>query len=122
MSNRYPATTHDHNWFKRMAYLFAAGIFLVLGIIGLVLPVLPGVIFLLIAALILARISRRVDRWVKQHPVTRNTQARVDTISRLNWVDKVRITGWYAAAALASLGVMAGNGIRYTKALISQSN
>lgn len=122
MSKRNPITVNSHGWFKRMSYLVAACIFLVLGIIGLVLPVIPGVVFLLIAALILARVSRRVDGWVKSHPVARSTQARVETIGRLRWPDKVRIAFWYAGAGLASVVSIAVNGMGRLRRAISQGN
>ncbi len=122
MSNRYPITVKQDNWFKRMAYLFVACIFLVLGVVGLVLPVLPGIVFLFIAALILARVSRRVDRWVKRHPATRSTQARVETIGRLNWSDKVRIVLWYTGAGLVNLVRMTGNAVGRARSAISQGN
>ena len=45
--------------------LFVAAIFLILlGIIGLILPIMPGWIFLIPGILLLAKVSRRVDRHV----------------------------------------------------------
>lgn len=122
MSDYYPATRHRDSLFKRIGYLIAACVFIVLGIIGLIMPVLPGIIFLLIAAVILARVSRRVDRWVKKHHFTRSTQTRVELISRLSWLDKARISFWYTGAALVNLCAMAGNGVMRLKSAISQGN
>ena len=85
-------------------HVIAAAVCIVLGIIGLVIPVIPGVIFIAIAAIFLARVSNRMDRWVKSSPFMRNTQSRMDSMNRLGWTDKFRVTLWYAGYGLARVG------------------
>jgi uncharacterized protein len=49
--------------------LFALGcVLLVIGIAGLVLPLLPGTIFLILAAACFARSSPRFEHWLVTHP------------------------------------------------------
>jgi uncharacterized membrane protein YbaN (DUF454 family) len=51
------------------ALYFAAGIGLTaLGIVGLILPVMPGTVFLILAAAAFARSSPRFERWLVEHP------------------------------------------------------
>lgn len=49
--------------------LFAAGcVFVVIGIAGLILPLLPGTVFLILAAACFARSSPRFESWLLNHP------------------------------------------------------
>jgi uncharacterized membrane protein YbaN (DUF454 family) len=48
---------------------FAAGLILVaVGIVGYIVPVMPGTIFLILAAACFARSSRRLETWLVNHP------------------------------------------------------
>lgn len=48
---------------------FAAGcVFVAIGVAGVILPLLPGTVFLIIAAACFARSSRRVETWLVDHP------------------------------------------------------
>lgn len=57
--------------------------FVALGLIGLILPVIPGVLFLFLAVLLATRVSRRVSQaahansWFRQHMHTWQTSARL---------------------------------------------
>jgi uncharacterized protein len=49
--------------------LFVLGVvFLVIGITGIVLPLLPGTIFLILAAACFTRSSPRLEKWLLTHP------------------------------------------------------
>jgi hypothetical protein len=48
---------------------FAAGVVLLgVGIAGYILPVMPGTVFLILAAACFARSSRRLETWLVNHP------------------------------------------------------
>lgn len=49
--------------------LFAAGwVFTALGILGLILPLMPGTVFLILAAFCFSRSSPRFEAWLVGHP------------------------------------------------------
>jgi uncharacterized membrane protein YbaN (DUF454 family) len=54
---------------KKIALLAAGCVFLALGLLGLVLPVLPTTPFALAASLCFLKSSLRLHRWVTGHPV-----------------------------------------------------
>ena len=69
-----PATTPSatRRWFAREALyrraLFVAGsLFLLLGAIGMLVPMLPGTVFLILAAWCFARSSPRFEAWLLAH-------------------------------------------------------
>ena len=54
---------------KRIFYLVAGLLSVALGAIGAVLPLLPTVPFMILAAFCFARSSERLERWLLDHPL-----------------------------------------------------
>lgn len=52
----------------RTAYFIAGILSLMLGALGVVLPLLPTVPFMLLAAFCFARSNPRLERWLTEHP------------------------------------------------------
>lgn len=52
----------------RLVLVLLGFLFVGLGIIGLILPVMPGVVFLILAAACFARSSPRIEAWLIAHP------------------------------------------------------
>ena len=55
---------------KRVLVLSLATVFLLLGLAGLVLPVLQGWLFLVISALLFSMYSPRIRVWIHEHTAT----------------------------------------------------
>ena len=53
----------------RILWTFAGTLFLAVGVAGVILPLMPGTVFLLIAAACYLRGSERLHRWLMTHPV-----------------------------------------------------
>ncbi len=51
---------------RNMLFMILGFLALAIGIIGIVIPVLPGMPFLLIAAFCFTRSSKRIEKWFKQ--------------------------------------------------------
>jgi len=53
-------------FWKSISCLIIAGL-LLLGLIGLILPIIPGILFLFLALLLLTRVSGRAAAWAENH-------------------------------------------------------
>jgi uncharacterized membrane protein YbaN (DUF454 family) len=52
----------------RIIYICLGWVMVALGVIGLVMPLMPGVVFLIVAAWCFARSSPRLEAWLLEHP------------------------------------------------------
>ena len=52
----------------RIVYFSLGWVMVALGVIGLILPLMPGTIFLILAAACFARSSPRLEAWLLDHP------------------------------------------------------
>ncbi|MEO9636159.1 MAG: YbaN family protein [Parasphingorhabdus sp.] len=87
---------------KRQFYLIAGLISLGLGGIGVILPLLPTVPFMILAAFCFANSSPRLEAWLVEHPVF--------GVHINNWRQRRAITRrgkWAATAAFAASCVIA---------------
>ena len=51
---------------KKLCWLLSAVLFLVLGLVGIVLPILPQVPFLIISFICLSKFSPKIHHWIRQ--------------------------------------------------------
>ena len=64
----------------KLFYLAFGIVFLALGILGLILPFMPGIVFLAVAVYLLSRGSRYIGRLAEEHPKLRRLQRRMDQV------------------------------------------
>lgn len=81
--------------------------FVLIGIIGLILPIIPGVLFLFLAALLLTRVSRRASAYAHSQPWFRRHLQSWRASAGLSWGQRARLSFWVAARAIVQ-GVGAG--------------
>lgn len=119
MNNSAESPRPGH-WLKRLCYGIAALFCLALGVVGLVLPIIPGIVFLALGGVLLGKASanaRTNFRAAPRHRFSSGGQAmrglgpgfasndavcdrRYQTISRsLPTVDRLRLRGWLLARA-----------------------
>jgi uncharacterized protein len=68
MSEPHPDRPPARPLWQRAAWAGAGGLCLVLGVIGIFVPLLPTTPFVLLAAFCFSRGSTRVERWLLAHP------------------------------------------------------
>lgn len=64
----------------------------VIGLVGIVLPVIPGLVFLALAALVAARNVPWLDERLRRHRSIGPRMRRVDRFFRLSLIDQLRVT------------------------------
>jgi uncharacterized membrane protein YbaN (DUF454 family) len=93
----YENTGNKNKLNSLLAKLFA-GIFIVIclavGIVGLILPIIPGLLFLAIAAMIAARHSPSLDRWLRKNRVIGSYLDSGEGFLTLSWYRKIQFLLW----------------------------
>lgn len=91
----------------RIAYLVTGCLFVGLGVLGAVLPVVPTTPFLLVALWAFSKSSARLERWLLEHPRfgPRLVAWRTDRVIPL----PVKLTAW--GSMIASLTIMTVTGV-----------
>ena len=97
--------------FGRFIGLILFVIFLGLGLIGLVLPIIPGLLFLLLALLMLSRVSRRFAFLVNRNSALRRALRRLRHAKTLAPVDLLRLSFWVTARGLLNGSAALARGV-----------
>jgi len=86
---------------KRALYTAGAAIALLIGALGLIIPIIPGILFATIAVVLFANASQRFRRRLHASPRTRPYLTRWDNSGALPVTDRARLAALllYAAAA-----------------------
>lgn len=82
--------TNNH-WFTKTLVVIGAGVCLVLGVVGIILPVIPGLLFLALAAILIARVSRRAANYLDEHPGWRRQQRLWERSQHLAFHERVQL-------------------------------
>lgn len=76
--------------------------FLLIGLIGLVLPIIPGIVFLLLAVYLLTRISRRAAEIVHRQPWYHRGMRDFHAAGHLSVTEKIKLSALMAARAMVN--------------------
>lgn len=82
---------------KTFAWFVAGLAALTLGIVGLVVPIIPGVLFLILAAFCLSAPFPGVRTRLNQHPLARRYADRWRRTAGLGWGDRIKLMVWSTA-------------------------
>jgi len=102
----------------RMPFIFKAlctvliAICVVIGVIGLVLPIIPGILFLFIAAFLLAKISPRFETIFKGTSALGKMRKFRRSVTALSIPQRLKLSFWVAARTLVNT---VETGVRFVK-------
>jgi uncharacterized protein len=77
---------------EKLFYLTLGIIFLVIGVVGLIVPILPGVLFLAGSLYMLGRGSSRVKQLADENPTLRRFQTRMEQVGAATMVEQLQVT------------------------------
>ena len=105
---------------RKLAYLALGALFVFLGMVGLIVPIIPGVLFLVAAVYVVSKASTRVKRFADADPRIRKVQRRFDRFGSLGAQDRMRLAGWMILdAGLQGVQLLA-NGISQMTKFVSR--
>jgi uncharacterized membrane protein YbaN (DUF454 family) len=82
-----------------------------LGVVGLVLPLIPGLLLLVLAAVIIARHFPSIDGWLRQNRAFGRHMEWADTFYELPLTEKVQLGAWVGAKVLLDSLALLGSAV-----------
>ena len=83
-----------------------------IGLLGLLIPVIPGILFLGLGIVVLVKVFPAVRRFMGNPAILRRTERRVDAMEDMTWRDRGRMAGWMTLEALGAVAASLGALIR----------
>ncbi len=96
----FPSGKPSMHWLIKTILLVSVVGLAFIGLVGLVLPIIPGLVFLFLAVLLLTRISTRFDALASGHSGFQQLRRRWRTMNMLHVKDRIKLGFWYCAGAL----------------------
>ncbi len=98
MNYQIPEDKQSSSKVNSLLVKLIAGIFvlicLAIGVIDSILPIIPGLLFLAIAAMITARHSPSLDRWLRKNRVIRSYLDSGEGFLNLSWLRRIQFILW----------------------------
>ena len=88
----------------KVVYVALALICLLIGIAGLLLPVIPGLLFLVAALYLVGKVSVRVKTWSESRPMLGSLHARLHKLEQVSLGERLKVLG-LSIAELALLSI-----------------
>ena len=91
----------------RVVYIVLAAVCIMIGLMGLIIPIIPGFLFLLFAVYLLSRVSHRFRQWADRQPAINKVRAaftgrRMARMKALPVIGQIQVTALMATSTLLS--------------------
>lgn len=83
----------------KMIGLAVVALFVFIGLIGLILPIIPGILFLALAAFLMAKLSSRFAFYLDNQPLWQKLQRQWRSMRVLTIAEKTKLMGLYLVRA-----------------------
>jgi len=101
VNNGHSAISSDSQG-KKLVYLAISVLMLMVGLAGIILPIIPGLLFLAVALFYLGKVFPSIKSLSDSHPVLGKVNDRIDQMSEVKMWDRVKVAGLMSLEAAAS--------------------
>ncbi len=98
------------------ACLILVALLTLIGLAGLILPIIPGILFLFLAALLLAKISSRFDAMLHRNENMKVWRRRWETTNTLPFLQRIKLSLLLVARAVVNGVETAANSLNKARA------
>ena len=114
--SRPPQPASAPSWFVKLLALVILLLCVAIGMAGIILPVIPGLLFLAVAVVIAARLFPPLGRRLRRHAMFAPYMTKSDHFAALSLQGKVKFAFWFAVKILWDSCVLL---VHYTTKLIA---
>lgn len=82
---------NENPFIVKAVVLTVVVLFLIIGLIGLVLPIIPGILFLGLAALLMSKVSSRFADYLEENPLWQKLRRHWNSAKLLSFGEKARL-------------------------------
>lgn len=86
----------------KVIYLVIAVVCIMIGIVGLIIPIIPGVLFLVAAIFLMGKVSTRVKQWSDQQPLIQKIQNRLHRLQGASALNQMKVVALMSLESLVS--------------------
>jgi len=87
-------------FFIKALLIFVVGLFVIIGLIGLILPIIPGILFLALAALLMSKVSSRFAFFLEHNDSWNKIRRYWRSISFLSIAQQLKLTALVVARSV----------------------
>lgn len=87
---------------KKLVYLAISVLMLMIGLAGIIIPVIPGLLFLAAALFYLGKVFPSIKSLSDSHPVLGKVNDRIDQMAEIKMWDRIKVAALMSVEAAAS--------------------
>ena len=87
--NNGQSANASHSQGQKLAYLAISALMLMIGLAGIIIPIIPGLLFLAVALFYLGKVFPSIKSLSDSHPVLGKVNDRIDQMSEIKMWDRI---------------------------------
>ena len=100
--NNRQSESASHSQRKKLVYLAISVLMLMIGLAGIIIPIIPGLLFLAVALFYLGKVFPSIKSLSDSHPVLGKVNDRIDQMAEITMWDRIKVAALMSAEAATS--------------------